>query len=86
MELVKVSSGSTPKAVAGAIAAIIREGKKVEIQAVGAGAINQAVKSMAIARVYMSQEDVEIVCLPAFTEIEINGEPRTAMQFIVEKR
>ncbi len=86
MDLVKVSSKSTPKAVAGAIAAIIRNGNKAEVQAVGAGAANQAVKSIAIACVYMKEENTEIVCVPAFTEIEINGETRTAMQFIVEKR
>ena len=86
MDLVKVSSKSTPKAVAGAIAAIIRNGNKAEVQAVGAGAANQAVKSIAIACVYMKEENTEIVCVPAFIEIEINGETRTAMQFIVEKR
>lgn len=86
MDPVKVSSSSTPKAVAGAIAAIIRGGKNAEVQAVGAGAINQAVKSIAIATVYMAEDGVEIVCVPAFTEIEINGETRTAMQFVVGKR
>lgn len=86
MNLVKVSAHSVPKSVAGAIAGIIREGNKVEIQAVGAGAANQALKSVAIARVYLKDDQIEIVCLPAFTEIEIESEKRTAIQIIVEKR
>lgn len=86
MDPVKVSSRSVPKAVAGAIAAIIREGNSVEVQAVGAGAVNQAVKAIAIACVYMKEEDIDIVSIPAFTGIEINGDERTAICFIVEKR
>lgn len=86
MNLVKVSAHSVPKSVAGAIAGIIREGNKVEIQAVGAGAANQALKSVAIARVYLKDDQIKIVCLPAFTEIEIESEKRTAIQIIVEKR
>lgn len=86
MDTVKVSARSVPKAVAGAIAAIIREGKNVEVQAVGAGAVNQAVKAIAIACVYMKEEDIEIVAVPSFSEIDINGEERTAMCFLVEKR
>ena len=80
MESVKVSARSVPKAVAGAIAAIIREGKTVEVQAVGAGAVNQAVKAIAIACVYMQEENT------VFAGIEINGEERTAICFKVEKR
>ncbi len=86
MDTVKVSARSVPKAVAGAIAAIIREGRNVEVQAVGAGAVNQAVKSIAIACVYMNEENIEIVSVPSFAEIDINGEERTAICFLVEKR
>lgn len=86
MESVKVSARSVPKAVAGAIAAIIREGKQAEVQAVGAGAVNQAVKAIAIACVYMKEEDTEIVAIPSFAGIDINGEERTAICLVVEKR
>ena len=86
MEVVKVSARSVPKSVAGAIAAVIRENEEVEVQAVGAGALNQAVKSIAIARSYMALTGVDIVCIPAFTTVDIDGEDRTAMKFIVEVR
>ncbi|MBQ2798361.1 MAG: stage V sporulation protein S [Ruminiclostridium sp.] len=86
MEIVKVSARSVPKSVAGAIAAVIREKNEVEVQAVGAGALNQAVKSIAIARSYMALTGVDIVCIPAFTTVDIEGEERTAMKFVVEVR
>ena len=85
MEVVKVSAHSVPKSVAGAIAAVIREHSQVEVQAVGAGAANQAVKSIAIAR-SMALVGVDLICIPAFTTVEIDGEERTAMKFIVEPR
>ena len=85
MDLIKVSAKSIPKAVAGAIAAVIRGGASAEVQAVGAGATNQAVKSIAIARTYLLEEQVEIVCIPSFAETEINVESLTAIQFTVEK-
>ena len=84
MEIVKVSAHSVPKSVAGAIAAVIREDGEVEVQAVGAG--NQAVKSIAIARSYMALVGVDLICIPAFTTVEIDGDERTAMKFIVEPR
>ena len=84
MEIVKVSAHSVPKSVAGAIAAVIREYGEVEVQAVGAGAANQAVKSIAIARSYMA--GVDLICIPAFTTVDIDGDERTAMKFIVEPR
>ena len=86
MEVVKVSAHSIPKSVAGAIAAVIRENREVEVQAVGAGAANQAVKSIAIARSYMALVGVDLICIPAFTTVIIDGEERTAMKFIVEPR
>ena len=84
MEVVKVSAKSVPKSVAGAIAAVIRENGEVEV--VGAGASNQAVKAIAISRSYMALSGVDLVCIPAFTTVSIDGEERTAMKFIVECR
>lgn len=86
METIKVSAHSVPKSVAGAIAAVIRAESKAEVQAIGAGATNQAVKSIAIAKVYLDEEQTPIVCIPAFTNVEIDGETRTAILFSVEKR
>ena len=84
MEVLKVSTKSNPNSVAGALAAIIKERNTVEIQAVGAGAINQAVKAIAIARGFVAPSGKDIVCIPAFTDIEIDGEERTAIKFIEE--
>lgn len=86
MEIVKVSANSVPKSVAGAIAGVVREQDEVEVQAVGAGAANQAVKSIAIARGYMALSGVDLICIPAFASVLINGEERTAMKFIVQPR
>ena len=82
MEVLKVSSKSSPNSVAGAIAGVIRDYGCVEVQAVGAGATNQALKSVAVARGYL----VDIICIPAFTSIEIDGAERTAMKLLVEIR
>ena len=86
MEVLKVSTKSNPNAVAGALAAIIKEKKTVEIQAVGAGAINQAVKAIAIARGFVAPSGKDIICIPAFTDIVIDGEERTAIKLIVQPR
>lgn len=86
MEILKVSSKSSPNSVAGAIAGVIRENGIVEVQAVGAGASNQAIKAIAIARGYLAPSGVDIVCIPAFASIEIDGEERTAIKLIVEPR
>ena len=86
MEVLKVSTKSNPNSVAGALAAIIKEKNIVEIQAVGAGAINQAVKVIAIARGFVAPSGRDIVCVPAFTDIEIDGEERTAIKLIVQPR
>ena len=86
MEVLKVSTKSNPNSVAGALAAIIKEKNSVEIQAVGAGAINQAVKAIAIARGFVAPSGRDIVCVPAFTDIEIDGEERTAIKLIVQPR
>lgn len=82
----KVSSKSSPASVAGAIAGMVKDGVCVEIQSVGAGAVNQAVKAIAISRGFLSPVGIEIVCIPAFTDIVIEGEYRTAIRFTVEPR
>lgn len=86
MEVLKVSTKSNPNSVAGALAAIIKEKNVAEIQAIGAGAINQAVKAIAIARGFVAPSGKDIVCVPAFTDIEIDGEERTAIKLIVQPR
>lgn len=85
-ELLKVASTSNPKLVAGAIAAYMRTDDKVELTAIGAGAVNQAVKSIAIARGYVSPNGIDLIVIPAFSVIDIDGDERTAVKFIVEKR
>ena len=86
MEVLKVSTKSNPNSVAGALAAIITEQNVAEIQAVGAGAINQAVKAIAIARGFIAPSGKDVVCIPAFTDIQIDGEERTAIKLIVQPR
>lgn len=86
MEVLKVSSKSAPNSVAGAIAGVIREHGCVEVQAVGAGAANQAIKAVAVARGYLAPSGVDLVCIPAFANVEIDGENRTAIKLIVESR
>lgn len=82
----KVSSKSSPASVAGAIAGMIKDGSNVDIQAVGAGAVNQAIKAIAISRGFLSPVGIEIVCIPSFADIVIDGEYRTAIRFVVEPR
>ena len=86
MEVLKVSSKSNPNSVAGALAGVIREHGSAEIQAVGAGAINQSIKAIAIARGFVSPSGIDLICIPAFTDIEIDGEERTAIKLIIEPR
>lgn len=85
-DVIKVSAKSRSTAVAGAIAAVIREHRYAEVQAIGAGAVNQAVKALAIARGYLSGDNIDIVCTPYFTEVDIDGQERTAVRFSVEPR
>lgn len=82
----RVSSKSSPASVAGAIAGMIKDGSPVEIQAVGAGAVNQAVKAIAISRGFLSPVGIDVVCIPLFADIVIDGEYRTAIRFTVEPR
>lgn len=86
MEILRVSTKSSPNSVAGALAAVLKQHDSVEIQAIGAGAINQAIKSIAIARGFIAPTGKDLVCIPAFTEIEIEGEERTAIKLIVQPR
>jgi stage V sporulation protein S len=86
MDIVKVASKSRSAAVAGAIAGIVREGRRAEAQAIGAGAINQAVKAVAIARSYLALDGIDVICIPAFTQVNIEGQKRTAIKLIVEPR
>jgi len=84
MKLLKVSSNSIPNSVAGAIAGVIRAEGKVQIQTIGAGALNQSIKGIAIARGYIAPTGQELVCIPFFKDIEVNGEIKTAIVLTVE--
>ena len=86
MEILKVSAKSNPNSVAGALAGVLREKGGAEIQAIGAGALNQAIKAIAIARGYVAPTGKDLICVPAFSDIEIDGEERTAIKLIVETR
>ena len=86
MEVLKVSSRSNPNSVAGALAGVVRQSGVVEVQVIGAGALNQAIKAIAIARGYVAPSGIELVCIPTFQDIEIDGEGRTAIRLTVEDR
>ncbi|HOV27005.1 MAG TPA: stage V sporulation protein S [Pseudobacteroides sp.] len=86
MDVLKVSSKSNPNSIAGALAGVIREKGSAEIQAIGAGALNQAIKAIAIARGFVAPSGIELICIPAFTDIVIDGEERTAIKLLVEPR
>jgi stage V sporulation protein S len=86
MDVIKVSAESRTSAVAGAIAGVVREHKRAEIQAIGAGAVNQAVKATAIARGYLHEDGLDVICIPEFTTVEIEGKERTAVRLVVEPR
>jgi stage V sporulation protein S len=85
-EVLKVSARSRPSAVAGAIAGVVREAGRAEVQAIGAGATNQAVKAVAIARDYLRETGIDAVCLPAFIDVTIDNEDRTAIRLVIEPR
>ncbi len=86
VDTIKVSAKSRSTAVAGAIAGVIREHKHADVQAIGAGAVNQAIKAIAIARGYLEQDGLDIVCVPSFVEVDVSGEERTAIKLAVEVR
>lgn len=85
-EVLKVSTRSRPSAVAGAIAGVIRDSGMAEVQSIGAGATNQAIKAVAIARSYLQEEGIDIVCVPSFIDVAIDDEERTAIRLLVERR
>ena len=86
MDILKVSTKSSPNAVAGAIAGILREQSVVCVQVIGAGALNQAIKAIAIARAFVSEEGIDPICIPTFHDVDIGGESRTAIRLQVEHR
>ena len=86
METIKVSSKSNPNSVAGALANVFRERSSVEMQAIWEGALNQAIKAIAIARGFVAPSGKNLVCIPAFAEVEVEGEERTGIKLIVESR
>lgn len=86
MNVIKVSARSRTAAVAGAIAGVIRESNRAEVQAIGAGAVNQALKAIVIAKGYLAEEDVNIICIPSFVDVSIDDQERTAIRILVEER
>jgi stage V sporulation protein S len=86
MDIIKVSGKSRTSAVAGAIAGVFRENHRVEVQAIGASAINQAVKAMALARSYLAEDGFTVIFTPEFVDVDIDGKVRTAIKFTVEPR
>src|SRR5438477_6950147 len=86
MEVLKVSSKSNPNSVAGALAGVVRQSGAVEVQVVGAGALNQAIKAVAIARGYVAPSGLDLACVPTFADIEIDGQDRTAIRLLIETR
>jgi stage V sporulation protein S len=86
MDVIKVSTGSRSTSVAGAIAGVVREQGRAEVQAIGAGAVNQMIKAVAIARGYLALDGIDVVCIPAFSEVSIDDKERTAIRVVVEPR
>ena len=86
MEVLKVSTKSNPNSVAGALAGVLRESGTAELQAIGAGALNQAIKAVAIARGFVAPHGIDLICIPAFADIQSDGQERTAIKLIVEPR
>ena len=86
METLKVSSKSNPNSVAGALTNVFREKGKVEIQAIGAGALNKAIKAIAISRGFLAPSGQNLVCIPSFQDIKVDGEERTAIKLTIEAK
>ena len=85
MEIIKVKANSRTAAVAGAIAGVMRENHHAEVQAIGAGAVNQAVKAVVLARAYLVDDEIDIYCVPEFVDVEIDSKVRTAVKLTVEQ-
>jgi stage V sporulation protein S len=86
IDTIKVAASSRTSAVAGAIAGVIREHQRADVQAIGASAVNQAVKALALAKGYLAEDGYDIVCVPHFVDVDIEGKLRTAIKFSVELR
>ena len=86
MNMIKVSASSRSSAVAGAIAGVVREHKHAEVQAIGAGAVNQAMKALALATGYLKEDGIEVVCTPHFVDVDVDEKVRTAIRLVVEPR
>lgn len=86
MDIIKVSAHSRSTAVAGAIAGMMRDHRHAEVQAIGASAVNQAIKAVTIARSYLAPDGIDIICLPEFVEVDIGGQERTAIKLVIEPR
>lgn len=86
VDIIKVSARSRSTAVAGAIAGVVREHNRAEVQAIGAGAVNQALKAVAIARGYLTDDQIDVIVIPFFTEVMIDDQERTAVRMVVEPR
>jgi stage V sporulation protein S len=84
MDIIKVSATSRTAAVAGAIAGVMRDHKHAEVQAIGAGAVNQAVKAVVLAKGYLAEDGIPIYCIPEFVDVEIDGKVRTAIKVVVD--
>ena len=86
IDIIRVAASSRTSAVAGAIAGVVREYNRADVQAIGASAVNQAVKALALARGYLAEDGIEIICIPHFVDVDIEGKLRTAIKFSVEPR
>jgi stage V sporulation protein S len=86
MDIIKVKANSRTAAVAGAIAGVVREHKRADVQAIGAGAVNQAIKALVLATGYLAEDGINIVCVPEFVDVDIEGKVRTAIKLVVEPR
>ena len=86
MDVIKVKANSRTAAVAGAIAGVVREHKRADVQAIGAGAVNQAIKALVLATGYLAEDGINLVCVPEFVDVDIEGKVRTAIKLVVEPR
>ncbi|MCX7683287.1 MAG: stage V sporulation protein S [Anaerolineae bacterium] len=86
MDIIKVAANSRSTAVAGAIAGVMREKGEVDVQAIGAGAVNQAIKAICIARGYLEEDGIDIICVPSFVEVNIDDQERTAVRINIQRR
>jgi stage V sporulation protein S len=86
MDVIKVSANSRTSAVAGAIAGVIREFNRAEVQAIGAGAVNQAIKALVLATGYLKSDGIDVACVPEFADVAIDDKVRTAIKLVIEPR